>query len=299
MRSKIVSIGEILWDSMPLGLFLGGAPFNAAYHLSRLGDEVSFISRVGKDQLGEEAVRRVKIAGLSSEHLQVDDHLKTGFVEVSLGGHGIPEYHIKKPVAWDQIMLTKNVKKAIETADAVVFGTLAQRSEISKKTIQSVETGTGLKVLDLNFRYPFVDKEIVEHSMSIADIIKMNDDELYDLQSWHGLPSDTEESLERIAVKYSLQTICLTRGSEGAMLWNDGAIFEAKGYEVEVVDTVGSGDAFLAAFISGYLRDISFDKLLEYANRLGAYVATRSGGTPGYSVTSYSDIQDLPLKNRV
>jgi len=297
MRSKIVSIGEILWDSMPLGLFLGGAPFNVAYHLSKLGDEVSFISRVGKDQLGEEALRRVKIAGLSAENLQVDDHLNTGFVEVSLGEHGIPEYHIKKPVAWDQIMMTGNAKEAVESADAVVFGTLAQRSEISKKTIQSAEACKGIKILDLNFRYPFVDKEIVEHSMRIADIIKMNDDELNDLQTWHNLPSDREESMKQIAAQYSLQAICLTRGRDGAILWNDGAFFESKGYEVIVADTVGSGDAFLAAFISGYLRGISFDQLLEHSNRLGAYVASRSGGTPSYSVTSYTDISNLPMDN--
>jgi len=295
MRSKIVIIGEILWDSMPLGLFLGGAPFNVAYHMSKLGDDVSFISRVGKDQLGEEALRRVKIAGLTAENLQVDDYLNTGFVEVSLGEHGIPEYHIKKPVAWDQIMLTGNAKEAVESADAVVFGTLAQRSEISKKTIQSVEASKALKILDLNFRYPFVDKEIVEHSMRIADILKMNEDELNDLQSWHNLPSDREESMRRIAAQYSMQAICLTRGSEGAMLWNDGSFFESKGCEVKVADTVGSGDAFLAAFISGYLRGISFGELLEYANRLGAYVATMSGGTPAYSVTSYTDISNLPM----
>lgn len=280
---------------MPLGLFLGGAPFNVAYHLARLGDEALLISRVGNDQLGEEASRRVNIAGLSADYLQIDDQLNTGFVEVSLGEDGIPDYHIKIPVAWDEITLTHDAKIVMESADALVFGTLAQRSETSKRTIQLVEGRKGIKILDLNFRYPFVEQENVEHSMNMADVIKMNEDELMTLQSWYDLSSNMRKSIEQIAAQYSLQTICLTRGSDGAILWNEGIFFEAAGYEVKVIDTVGSGDAFLAAFISGYLKDIPFDKLLEFSNRLGAFVATRYGGTPGYTLNSYSEILNLPL----
>lgn len=295
MGRKIGCIGEILWDSMPAGLFLGGAPFNVAYHLTRLGEDVSFISRTGDDRLGHEAIKRVKNAGLLTDFVQIDPDLETGFVDVILGEEGMPGYQIIRPVAWDEIRLTKDVKKVMESADAVVFGTLAQRSKTSGKTIKWIENCDGIKVLDLNFRFPFVDSDIVRHSIEISDILKMNVDELNVLQDWYKLPPDTKESIERIANQYSLKSICLTKGSRGAMLWNDGEFCETDGFKVDVNDTVGSGDAFLAAFISGYLAGVNPQRILSLSNRLGAYVATCSGGTPGYSLDSYTEISTLPL----
>lgn len=295
MGKKIVCIGEILWDSMPSGLYLGGAPFNVAYHLKRLGNNVSFISRVGKDRLGREAIKRVKNAGLSTEYIQIDPELNTGFVEVTLSEQGIPEYQIIKPVAWDEIALTADTKNVMESADALVFGTLAQRSKTSRKTIEWAENCNGIKFLDLNFRFPFVDTDIVERSLRIADILKLNDDEFEVLQEWYKLPHDIKESMGWLADQYALQSICLTRGSEGALLWIEEKFIESDGIKVKVNDTVGSGDAFLAAFISGYLANNSYDQMLSLSNRLGAYVATRSGGTPEYSLESYLDILKLPL----
>jgi fructokinase len=295
MGKKIACIGEILWDSMPSGLFLGGAPYNVAYHLTRLGNDVSFISRVGKDRLGREAIIRVKNAGLSTDYIQIDPELNTGFVDVTLGGQGIPEYQIIKPVAWDEIALTGKAKKVMESADALVFGTLAQRSKRSGKTIEWAENSKGIKFLDLNFRFPFVDADIAERSLKIADVLKLNDDELKVLQEWYKLPRNIKESMEWMADQYSLQSICLTKGREGALLWSEGKFIESDGIRVKVNDTVGSGDAFLAAFITGHLVNIASDQLLSLSNRLGAYVATRSGGTPDYSIESYTEISMLPL----
>lgn len=295
MANKIVCIGEILWDSIPYGLVLGGAPYNVAYHLKRLGEDVSFISSVGDDRLGDEALKRVRNSGLSIDHIQVDGRLPTGFVEVILGDDGVPDYDIKMPVAWDEIALTGDSKQVINRADALIFGTLAQRSDTSRKTIQWIENSKGIKILDLNFRYPYVDKDIVKQSMKLADIVKLNEDELNDLKSWYTLTDDTKKSLKYIADQFSLNTICLTRGSIGAVLWNDGEFSEFDGYQVNVRDTVGSGDAFLAAFISGYLKNIDLREVIDYSNRLGAFVASHNGGTPGYSIDSYSDIPTLPL----
>lgn len=292
---NIVCIGEILWDSMPSGLFLGGAPFNVAYHLTRLGNHVTFISRVGDDRLGMEAIKRVKKAGLSTACIQIDPELNTGFVDVVLGKDGIPDYHILKPVAWDKIALTTDVEQALESTDAIVFGTLAQRSETSRKTIKWIESSNAIKVLDLNFRFPFVDDNIVAKSMELADIVKMNDDEMAVLQDWYNLSPDIENSLKNIAEQFSLKGVCLTQGSKGAVLWNKEALFESEGFKVDVNDTVGSGDAFLAAFISGHLLNTPSHQLLSLSNRLGAFVATRSGGTPGYSLGSYEEISTLTL----
>jgi len=295
-KYRIISIGEILWDAMPSGLFLGGAPYNVAYHLARLGKEVGLISRVGKDDLGTEAIKRATLHGISTDLIQFDDYLNTGFVEVTLRNNGTPDYTIKRPVAWDEITLNEHMVDSIQLADAVIFGTLAQRSETSKKSIQQLATVNCLRVLDLNLRFPFVDRNVVEDSLKMADILKINEDELEMLQSWFQLSNDPKKSLKTLAVMFSLELVCVTRGGNGAMLWGNGEWLASKGYNVEVADTVGAGDAFLASIVSGYLEKVPAQKLLEYSNRLGAYVAGCNGGTPLYSVQSLSDIVSLPLK---
>jgi fructokinase len=296
MKNNILCIGEILWDSMPAGLFLGGAPYNVGYHLNKLGEQVFIVSRVGRDDLGYEAVKRAKLAGVSTELVQFDDELSTGFVEVNLGEKGIPDYNIKKPVAWDNIEPEPNVLEQIKSAGAVVFGTLAQRSATSKKTIQSISSANCLKVLDLNLRFPHADRKVVEQSLKIADILKLNHEELEQLEEWFGLSGDFQQNIRRVAQAFALQLICVTRGGDGAVLWSDGRFYEAEGHRVDVADTVGSGDAFLAVIVSGYLAGLQPEKLIDYSNRLGAYIATKSGSTPQYSIQSIEEIAALSLQ---
>lgn len=295
MKNKIVTIGEILWDSMARGLFPGGAPYNVAYHLARLGENTVLISRVGNDHLGREAVKRARQSGILTEFIQKDAELPTGFVEVEVRDHGIPDYDIKKPAAWDEIRLTEAVKNEILSADAVVFGTLAQRSLTSRNTIQWIQSFGGLKVLDLNLRSPYDDREVVEQSLGIADFVKMNDEELEKIRDWYNLPEKPEQAVAELAGIFGLQTICITCGSQGAWLWKEGDFTKSSGYDVEVADTVGSGDAFLAVMVAGYLKQIPSQDLLDLSNRLGAFVASQEGGMPAYSIDSILDIHTLPL----
>jgi len=296
-KLNIVCIGEILWDSLPLGLFLGGAPFNVAYHLNKLGADVKVVSRVGDDDLGHEALKRTTFNGMSTDLIQIDYKQKTGFVDVKLGADGIPVYNIKKPVAWDYINQTEDLHKAIMTADAIVFGTLAQRMETSKGTIQSIANSQALKVLDLNLRAPYDDKEIVLSSLYVADLLKVNINELNQLKEWYNLPPDNEDAAAELTDKFELKCISITLGEEGSVLYVGKNWVEADALIIDVVDTVGAGDAFLAALIIGYLNKLPPEENLKLANRLGAYAASCYGGTPEYAVQKLSDIETLPMEN--
>lgn len=280
---NIVTIGEILWDSMPSGLFPGGAPFNVACHLKQLGRNVTFISRIGDDQLGTEVLRRATLQGLETNMIQKDAYRPTGFVEVELNSEGIPQYNIIKPAAWDYIELTSAVQQAIRNASVIVFGTLAQRMENSQRTIQWIEFAEALKILDLNLREPHYSQSIVSKSLENADVLKMNEDEYRILQNWFDLKPDIKKGMISLSRKFDLETICVTRGKDGAMLWHAGEWAEKPGCNVRTVDTVGAGDAFLAALIDGIMKDETADECLEKANRLGAHVVTMNGAVPVYS----------------
>lgn len=279
----IVSIGEILWDSMPAGLFPGGASFNVACHLKQLGRNVTFISRIGDDQLGTEALRRVTLNGLETNMIQKDAYRPTGFVEVELNSEGIPRYNIIKPAAWDYIELTSAVQQAFRNASVIVFGTLAQRMENSQRTIQWIEFADAKKVLDLNLREPHYDRDVVEKSLEIADVLKINEEECMVLQQWFDFDHNFKKSMSVLSRRFNLESVCITRGKNGALLWHEGEWAEEPGHEIETADTVGAGDAFLAALIDGIIKQSSVNECLKIANRLGAYVATQNGAVPEYS----------------
>lgn len=292
-KLNIICIGEILWDSMPLGLFLGGAPFNVAYHLNKLGAEVKLVSCVGDDELGHEALKRMSYNGLSKDYIQINDQQKTGFVSVDLGSEGIPAYTIKKPAAWDFITHTRDLQQALKKADLIVFGTLAQRMDTSKKTIDLIKYSPALKVLDLNLRNPFDDKKIVYSSLKMADFLKVNIEELIQLKNWFDLPNKNEDALEKLLNMFQLECIAITHGAEGAEFYDGSNHVKSKGMQIEVLDTVGSGDAFLAALITGYMNQLSMQECLLFANKLGAFVATCYGGTPNYTIQEFADIKSL------
>lgn len=294
-QGVIVCLGELLWDSLPLGLFLGGAPFNVACHLHTLGSEVAVVSRVGDDVLGREALRRLNVRGVSAELVQVDENLPTGFVEVTLDTAGVPEYVIVEPAAWDAIVATPPAAAAMKAASAVVFGTLAQRSTASRESIRELLQVPGVKVLDLNLRPPFDEPEVIEWSLEAADVVKLSEEELHHLESLLDLPAGPGQALEVLASRFALKAACVTRGARGALLWQEGEVFEHGGYHVEVQDTVGAGDAFLAALLVGLLHGEKGERLLRYANHLGAYVASQFGGTPEYQVDDLGDVMNLPL----
>ncbi len=299
MKQKVVCIGEILWDSIPLGLFLGGAPYNVAYHLHNLDQKTEIISKVGDDALGREALRRVGHIGVSTDFIQTDTEFATGFVKVSLDKEGVPKYDIIEPVAWDRIEITPQSKELIKSSSAVVFGTLAQRSKVSRESIQLFADASSLKVVDLNLRPPYDDQDIVKLTLELTDVLKLNQDELYQLKDWFKLPKSDQEAVLRLVDEYELQTVCVTQGAEGAILYFENQWFFHEGYEIDVVDTVGAGDAFLAVLITGILNNVDPIKILDYASYLGAFVATEYGPIPMYRLNNFTDIKSLNVRQKI
>ncbi|HUF29486.1 MAG TPA: carbohydrate kinase [Gemmatimonadaceae bacterium] len=278
--AEVLCVGEVLWDALPEGLFLGGAPFNVACHLRAAGTAVSMVSRIGNDRLGDEVARRAARYGVGSDLLQVDDALPTGFARVDVDESGNPTYEILVPAAWDAIERTDQLLARAANARAMVFGTLAQRQPVSRATIQRLWDTEALMVLDVNLRVPFEDREIVRQSLQRADVVKMSDEELQKVAAWFALQGGPRESVAALAESFACQVVCVTRGSQGAALWHDGKWSEHPGFKVEVRDTVGAGDAFLAVLLAGLLAGGTDSAILQHANLIGAYVATQFGAVP-------------------
>lgn len=292
----ILCVGELLWDALPAGLFLGGAPFNVAAHLTALGEDATVASRVGTDRLGREARRRLRARGLDTALLQTDETRPTGFVRVALEATAAPDYDIVAPAAWDALALTDPLKDRAEAATALVFGSLGQRASQSRQTIRTLCRHTdGLRVFDVNLRPPYDDRSVVDASLRLADVVKLNDHELARLRDWVGLPPHPDAALAELGTTFGCRIVCVTAGDEGARLWIDGTNVHHPGYDVDVADPVGAGDAFLAALLSGVLADWPLEALLPRANRLGAYVAAQPGAAPIYEVRTPAALADLPL----
>lgn len=289
---SVLCVGEVLWDALPAGLFLGGAPFNVACHLAAAGVPVSMVSRVGRDRLGEEAVHRARRFGVATDLVQVDDTLPTGFVRVELDDTGHAQYEILEPVAWDAITATTALVRAATAARAIVFGSLAQRHAVTRTTIQRLWESRCLMVFDLNLRPPYTDRQVIERSLARANVVKVTLAEMRILSEWFRLPRGQRESARALAERFTCDVVCLTRGREGAALWREGAWFEHPGFEVEVRDTVGAGDAFLAVLLAGLLEGKDSPTLLHNANLIGAYVATQFGALPADQLAA-SPAQEL------
>jgi len=295
MSDEIVCIGEILWDALPDGLFLGGAPFNAASHLHALGEDVVFVSRVGDGRLGEEARRRLRARKLDAS-LQTDEALPTGFVRVALDADsGEPDYEILKPTAWDAIAWTDALERRAEEAEALVYGSLAQRANPSRKTIRRLWEADALRAFDVNLRPPYDDRAVVEPSLQAADVVKLNEAELQRMRDWFGLPATSDAAMGDLATAFGCTAVCVTEGAEGARLWQDGDCSHHPGYSVEGEDPVGAGDAFLAVLLAGLLDGRGGSEVLALANRLGAYVAAHAGALPAYEIDTLDEVRRLPL----
>jgi fructokinase len=278
--SEILCVGEVLWDGLPDGLFLGGAPFNVACHLRAAGLPATMVSRVGQDRLGEEAVRRAARYGVGVDLVQQDATLPTGFVRVEVDDADNPRYEILEPAAWDAIQPTEQLLRRAAVARAIVFGSLAQRHATSRATIERVLQSPATKVLDVNLRPPHDDREIVRRSLQRADVVKLSAHELERVADWFEVRGDERAMVSALAETFDCSIVCLTRGSEGAALWHDARWTEHPGFPVEVRDTVGAGDAFLAALLAGLLAGEPDDLLLRHANQCGARVATQRGALP-------------------
>jgi fructokinase len=283
-KYTIVGLGELLWDVFPNRKELGGAPANFAYMVSLLGDEGVVASRVGRDRLGNAAARRLAKLGLSQEWLQLDTKSPTGTVKVQVFEDGQPKFQIAENVAWDNFEWTSQWQALAARTAAVCFGSLAQRSERSRKTIRLFLGNlrpNAVKVFDVNLRQSFFSADILRDSAKIADIMKVNQDELPQVAQLLGYKANAKEA----AGPWLLQTrglklVCVTEGPSGSSLVAADGVHRHPGFPTQVADTVGAGDAFTAALLHHYLRGATLDEMNEAANRMGSWVASQVGATP-------------------
>jgi fructokinase len=292
----IVGLGELLWDLFPGGKQLGGAPSNFAYMTNLLGDSGIIASRLGSDELGREAIDKLKQLGLNSSYVQQDLKHSTGSVTVQLDSRGQPEFEITHPVAWDFLEWTSQWQSLAAQADAVCFGSLAQRSPESRTTIGSflrATAGGALRIFDVNLRQSFYSAPVILDSIGLAQVVKLNHEELPRVIELLALPHDDEQSsARRLRSHFGLKLVCITRGAQGSWLCGEDGCHEHPGFQVAVKDTVGAGDAFTAGLVHGYLRQASLDVMNDVANRMGAWVASHAGATPPRETAPLEQVRD-------
>jgi fructokinase len=283
-RYTVVGLGEVLWDELPGGRQLGGAPANFAFMAAQLGDRGIVASRVGADDDGEDARRILSERGLDLSDVQSDEAHPTGTVRVHLDAGGQPRYVITENVAWDYLEWTPQLGELARHADAVCFGTLAQRAPHARATIRQFLGATReecARIFDVNLRQSFYSIEILSESFELATIAKLNHEELPIVADLLKLGGRGENAwAHRLIQVFDLQMVCVTRGARGSLMVTPSDLIEYPGLDVAVIDTVGSGDAFTAALAHHHLRRAPLERIAESANRLGAWVATQTGGTP-------------------
>ncbi len=284
MNHIIVGMGEALWDVLPDGKKLGGAPANFAYHVSQFGFDSRVVSAVGRDELGDEILDVFRSKQV--KHLIERVDYPTGTVQVTLDKVGVPCYEIKEGVAWDNIPFTDELKRLALSTRAVCFGSLAQRNEVSRGTINRFldtmpDTPDQLKIFDINLRQGFYTKEIIEQSCQRCNILKINDEELVAVSRMFGYPGiDLQDKCWILIAKYNLKMLILTCGTNGSYVFTPGAISFQETPKVPVADTVGAGDSFTAAFCASLLRGKTVPEAHKLAVEVSAYVCTQSGAMP-------------------
>ena len=286
MTLRIVGIGEVLWDLLLTGPQLGGAPANFAYHAHALGAEAHVITRVGSDDQGREILRRFRDMGLRHGAVQIDERAPTGTATVALSGNGLAHFTIQDNVAWDYLVADEKAITLASSADAICFGSLAQRSESSRNAIQKLVASSpaqALRVFDVNLRQRFYTREVIERSLQLANVLKLNNDELPTLAAMFNLIGSTENQMESLARIFGLKVVALTRGANGSLLYQDledTRWSDCVSVPVEVVDTVGAGDSFTAALVLGLLTKMHLDEINAVANAVARYVCSQAGATP-------------------
>ena len=281
---KIVCYGEVLWDMLPTGKKLGGAPLNVALRAQSLGCEAKVISSIGKDAPGEGIVEQMKAHAASLQHLQVSENFATSEVLVSLNDAGSASYEIKMPCAWDDIKLREEDVEAVKESDAFIYGSLVARQNISRETLFALLKVSRFNVFDLNLRPPHYKMETLLHLMKSADLIKFNDEEIFEICSAMGAANlSLENSIKFIAEKTNTHRICVTLGSKGAVVFQDDIFVYSNGYKIVVADTVGAGDSFLATLICQMLAGTDSQIALNYACAVGGLVASKQGANPKVS----------------
>ena len=279
-KKVIVGIGEILWDMLPTGKALGGAPANFAYHAQRLGEEGWAVSAIGDDPLGAEIMDIVKDKKLHNLIAVTDK--PTGTVQVSLDAKGVPTYNIMEDVAWDNIPFTPEMEALAARTDAVCFGSLVQRMgsrESVLKFLRATRPGA-LRVFDINLRQHYYGAEVIDESLRLSDILKINDEEIRIVADMFQLEGDDIAACRALIRRYGLKLVILTKGADGSVVVTEKETIPQAVNPVKVVDTVGAGDSFTAAFVVAYLRGDSLADAQRLANETAAYVCSCKGAMP-------------------
>ncbi|QMT32156.1 carbohydrate kinase family protein [Alysiella filiformis] len=282
---KISSFGEVLWDDFATGKVLGGAPLNVMVRLSNLGADTAIISRCGQDADGEALLQQVAAKNVATHLIQIDPQHATSLVKVSLDSKGVASYDIVYPCAWDKIALQADAIERVQQSDAFVFGSLSARDEVSRQTLNALLPHAKYKIFDVNLRAPHYNLAHIVDLMKQADLIKLNDDELQEIATFLGSKYHSiEQNMRLIAELTQTAQICVTLGSHGAVLWQDGTFHHHSGFRVAVADTVGAGDSFLGGLIFQLLHRTEPAAALQFACALGALVAAEHGATPNISL---------------
>ena len=283
-RFVCLGVGEILWDVLPAGKQLGGAPANFAYHAHALGAEARVVSRVGADPLGREILDRLRTLGLPTDGITEDPSVPTGTVTVALDARGSPSYTIHENVAWDFLSAEEPIMRTAARANAICFGTLGQRNPVARTAIRRLVQAlpeTALRIFDINLRQHFWSRELIQESLGLANVLKLNDEELPVVAKLLGWDTSETACLEELAVRFRLQAVALTRGARGSTLLLAGNIpVHHPGARLTIADTVGAGDSYTAALALGLLHGHSAEAILAFAHRVADYVCTQPGATP-------------------
>ncbi len=283
-KGFLVGIGELLWDVLPEGKKLGGAPGNFAYHASQFGFKTAVVSAIGKDKLGDEMLQEIESKGISGVIERIE--YPTGSVQVTLDSNGVPIYEIKESVAWDNIPYTKELEELAKQTQAVIFGSLAQRTIVSRETIYKFlddmpKDADAYRIFDINLRQGFYTKQTIEVSLERCNILKINDEELVAISRIFELPgTDLQEKCMHLLKQYSLEMLILTCGVNGSYVFTKDESSFAATPKVEVADTVGAGDSFTATFITAVLSGATIVEAHQKAVRVSAYICTQHGAMP-------------------
>jgi len=277
-KNKIVCFGEILWDVFPTFKVAGGAPLNICFHAKKFGLKTQLISAVGHDKFGEELLEFLTQNKIPTDLIHTNYTFPTSTVEVKLDKKGNANYDIKEDVAWDFLFADKSRINIVSEADVLLFGSLVCRRHNFEVLLKLIEKAQKT-VFDVNLRAPFYQQKIIEKLLDKSDIVKMNEEELEEIAGWYSLKEGIKEILTFITDKFNIETLVVTAGKNGAYCIHNNSFFNQNGFPVEVKDTVGSGDSFLAALVFKMLDGASWQECLQFACATGSLVATKSGGT--------------------
>lgn len=281
---EVVTFGEALWDIPPSGPVPGGAPINVAYHLHKMGVDAAPITRIGNDKEGKELFRVFQEKGIHTGFFQTDAKEETSKTYAKANAAGEMTYEIVAPVAWDFIAWEEDINALVQQSKRFVFGSLAARNACSRKTLFQLLEVASSKVLDINLRPPHYNQQLIQDLLSRADLIKLNAEELVVITDFFSKANAEADRMQVLTEMFGISEVVLTRGALGAAYYNGRDLYQHPGYSVKVSDTIGCGDAFLAGFLARQMSGSDPEAALQYASALGAFVATRKGACPDYSI---------------